>query len=403
MIGFALHKTTSDVAYCALSIRTGTRDEGDLPGGLAHFTEHLLFKGTTRRSASSINSRIERLGGDLNAYTTKEETVIHATVLCGDLPKAVSLLFELAFDSVFPQKEIDKERGVILEEISSYKDSPAEQIFDDFEEYLYEGTPLSTPVLGKAISLKRINRETLLDYYHSRFVPENMVFTAVANIDERKLRSMVERNLAKWSAVRVSPAPQCPVRKMLDIGDGNVFEKTSNRKSHQAHCIIGATAYSYNNPKRVALFLLSNLLGGPAANSMLNTLLRERNALVYGVESSFTQFCDTGCVAIYFGCDKANLQRCISLVHKTLAKLRDETLSERVLAASKKQLLGQMAISEDNGEAQVLSMGKSLLSFGRVIPNAEVVALINAVTARQIKEVAEDVFRPSRLSTLVYK
>lgn len=403
---FAFKRCISPVSYCAMSIKTGTRDENQEYGGLAHFTEHLIFKGTSSRSAATINSYIEKLGGELNAYTTKEETVIHATVLKEDISSAIDLLVELSFRSVFPEKEIEKEKSVIIEEINSYKDSPSEQIFDDFEEYLFEGSSLSMPVLGKTASVKRIKRDIILEYYNSRFIPENMVFTVVADLDERVVMNKLLRAIAKYErggGSNVNNVSQKGEAVKVEIHSTKSFIKEISKKNHQAHCIIGSTAYSLYEDKRIPLILLINLLGGPAANSILNILLREKNALVYGVESSFSQYTDIGVVSIYFGCDKENLEKCISLVYGVLSDLRDKTMSDRMLLSAKKQLLGQLAISSDNGESQVLSMGKSIMTFSKVIEMDRIREMIEKITPEDIKLVAQEVFSQNRLSRLVYK
>lgn len=405
---FAFRRTTSPVAYSAVSVRTGTRDEAGCPGGLAHFTEHLIFKGTETRSGSVINSYIERLGGELNAYTTKEETVIHATVLREDLPKAVDLLVDISFHSVFPEKEIEKERTVVLEEIKSYKDSPADQIFDDFEEKLFEGTALSMPVLGKSSTLRKITREDLLSYYHTRFTPENMCITIAADIEEEKVFMIVRNALRRHGLTTPSagaPVPLRPGPSRIPIAAGGIkqFIHETSRHHHQVHCIIGCSAYSLYHPLRIPLVLLCNYLGGPAANSTLNLILRERNALVYGVDAAYTQYEETGVVTIYFGCDRENADRCRTLVLKELSRVREKLMSSTALKMAKKQLLGQLAISSDSGEAQVLSMGKNLMAYGEIPTREQIRSRIEEITAKDIRQVAVEIFEPSRLSTLLYR
>lgn len=400
----AFKRSSSPVSYCAIHVRTGTRYEEKGFEGLAHFTEHLIFKGTCKKSSSVINSRIERLGGELNAYTTKEETVIHATLLKEDISVGISLLVELAFTSLFPAKELEKERAVVMEEIQSYKDSPAEQIYDDFEELLFAGTPLSTPVLGSCSSLKKIKREKVLEYYRRMFIPENMFFTVVADMEERKVLSLLEKALSRYAPLSLSGGSTGMQEALIreEIVPEYHFEKSVQRKSHQAHSIIGCNAYSLYDPRRIPLILLVNIIGGPAANSKLNLLLRERYGLVYSIDSGYTQYTDAGVVTIYFGCDKSNVDRCSSLVLKTLAEYREHLISERALKEAKKQLLGQLAISSDNGEAQVLSMGKSLMVFGRVVEQQESRAMIESVTAEDIKRVSCEIFAPEKLSKLTY-
>ena len=308
---FAFKRSLSPVAYCALHVKAGTRYEDKNQGGLAHFTEHLLFKGTQTKSANTVNSFIERLGGELNAYTTKEETVIHATVLKEDLRKAVGLLMDIAFRCTFPDREIEKERGVVLEEINTYKDSPAEQIYDDFEEYMFDGTPLSMPVLGKARYLKKIDRDTVSEYYRKMFIPENMYFTIVADIEESRARDMVSKALDTYSTSASNGLEDGEGEAIAGSGQlgGNApFEKSVSRHSHQAHCVIGARAYSAYDSRRIPLSLLVNILGGPMANSRLNLILREKYGLVYSVDASYGLYTDAGTATIYFGCEKANVQ-----------------------------------------------------------------------------------------------
>lgn len=403
---FSFRRANSPVAYCAIHIKTGTRYEEKNKGGLAHFTEHLLFKGTETRSAGTVNSYIERLGGELNAYTTKEETVIHATVLREDLRKAINLLMDIAFRCTFPEKEIEKERGVVLEEINTYKDSPSEQIYDDFEEYLFEGTPLAMPVLGKARFLKKIDREDVNSYYHRMFTSGNMYLTIVADTEERKTMDMVRQALDKYSngpaTLEYGDISGLPPQPEPATSIHNRFDKTVCRHNHQAHCIMGGPAYSAYDPRRIPLSLLMNILGGPVANSRLNLLLRERYGLVYSVDASYSLYSDTGVAAIYFGCDRSNVQRCITLINKVLTGMTSRLLSPGALASAKKQLTGQMAIASDNGEAQVLSMGKSLMTYGRVIDNEETTRLIEKVTAEEIRDTAREVLSPDSLSKLLY-
>ena len=398
---YAVKKSGSSVAYCALSIKCGTRDEQGYNNGLAHFVEHTIFKGTERRSAAVINGYLDRLGGELNAFTTKEEIVFHATVLKEDLHKAAALLFELATCPTFPQNEIETEKGVVIDEIHSYKDSPSEDIYDKFEEMLFAGHPLSGNILGSVRSVKKINRDELLKFVKEKFRPEKMAFSIVADIDEKKL----EKEAIKLSTQFFGKETQADT----NITHSKVelsytpFEKTLNKRNHQANCIIGGPAPSlYQERERLATVLLCNILGGPANNAILNSVLREKNGWVYGAECSYTQFADTGMVAISIGCDKANLDKCIEATYKELRKLQAEPLSERRLKAAKKQLLGQLAISGDNGETQCLSMGKSLLAYGKINRTTETRELIENISAADIQEIARTVFDTTKLSKLIY-
>ena len=398
---YAVKKSGSSVAYCALSIKCGTRDEQGFHSGLAHFVEHTLFKGTERRSASVINGYLDRLGGELNAFTTKEEIVFHATVLKEDLHKAASLLFELATSATFPQHEIETEKGVVIDEIHSYKDSPSEDIFDKFEEMVFSGHPLSGNILGTVASVKKISRDELLKFVKEKFRPEKMAFSIVADIDEKKLEKEAQKLCKQYFADHPATKPHSEPQKVEHTYVP--FDKTLSKRNHQANCIIGGPAPSlYQERERLATVLLCNILGGPANNAILNSVLREKNGWVYGVECSYTQFADAGLVAISLGCDKSNLDKCVKAIYKEIHKIQATPLSDRKLKAAKKQLLGQIAISGDNGETQCLSMGKSLLAYGRISGGKETRELVEKISAADIQEIANTVFDISKLSKLIY-
>ena len=406
---YAVRKSGSAVGYCALSIRCGTRDEEGYHSGIAHFVEHTIFKGTARRSASVINGYLDRLGGELNAFTTKEEIVFHATVLKEDLPKAMSLLLELATCPTFPEHEINTEKGVVIDEIHSYKDTPSEDIYDRFEEMLFAGHPLSGPILGTTASVKKITREELLKFVREKFLPCRMAFTIVADIDEARMEKDVLKLAQKHFPDMT--APECISECMSDnlpcirhgIPAAEPFDKTLNKRNHQANCIIGGLAPSlYQERERLATILLCNILGGPATNSILNSVLREKNGWVYGVECSYTQFSDTGMAVISLGCDKSNLEKCLKAIDKEIGKLQTTPMSERKLKAAKKQMLGQLAISSDNGETQCLSMGKSLMAYGKITEGKETRELIERITSEDVMEMARTIFAQDRLSKLIY-
>lgn len=398
---YAVKKGGSAVGYCALSIKCGTRDEAGYHAGIAHFVEHTIFKGTEHRSAYVINSYLDRLGGELNAFTTKEEIVFHATVLKEDLGKAASLLLELATCPTFPEHEIQTEKGVVTDEIHSYKDTPSEDVYDRFEEMIFAGHPLSGNILGTAASVKKITRDELLQFVKEKFRPEKMAFTVVADIDEARMEKDVLKLAEKFFG-NSEPAEKTPETR-LSAPSAERFEKTISKRNHQANCVIGALAPSlYQERERLATVLLCNILGGPASNSILNSILREKNGWVYGVECGYTQFSDTGLVAITLGCDKANLDKCLKAIDKEIGKLQAEPLSERKLKAAKKQLLGQLAISSDNGETQCLSMGKGLMAYGKVSSGSENRSLVEGITAEDVREMAIRIFDKDRLSRLVY-
>ena len=397
---YAVKRSGSAVGYCALSIKCGTRDEEGYHGGIAHFVEHTIFKGTEHRSASVINSYLDRLGGELNAFTTKEEIVFHATVLKEDLGKAASLLLELATCPTFPEHEIQTEKGVVIDEIHSYKDTPSEDIYDRFEEMIFTGHPLSGNILGTTASVKKISRDELLKFVKEKFLPGRMAFTIVADIDEARMEKDIIKMAEKYFGTEPVSCPDLPCRRQPS---GEIFDKTISKRNHQANCVIGALAPSlYQERERLATVLLCNILGGPATNSILNSVLREKHGWVYGVECGYTQFADTGLVAITLGCDKSNLDKCLSAINKEIEKLQNEVLSERRLKAAKKQLLGQIAISGDNGETQCLSMGKSLLSFGKINSGKDNRTLVENISAEDIREMACRIFDKDKISKLIY-
>ncbi|MBQ6710169.1 MAG: insulinase family protein [Bacteroidales bacterium] len=407
---YAVKKSGSAVGYCALSIRCGTRDEAGYHAGIAHFVEHTIFKGTEHRSASVINSYLDRLGGELNAFTTKEEIVFHATVLKEDLSKAASLLLELATCPTFPEHEIQTEKGVVIDEIHSYKDTPSEDIYDRFEEMIFKGHPLSGNILGTTVSVKKITRDELLKFVKEKFQPCRMAFTVVADIDEERMEKGVLKLAEKYFGGSQADCPSahgCEERPFpcgsYSTPVAEQFDKTISKRNHQANCVIGALAPSlYQERERLATVLLCNILGGPATNSILNSILREKYGWVYGVECGYTQFADTGLVAITLGCDKANLDKCLKAIDKEIAKLQSEPLSERKLKAAKKQLLGQLAISGDNGETQCLSMGKGLLAYGKVSSGKENRSLVEGITAEDVREMAVKIFDKDKVSKLIY-
>lgn len=399
---YAVKRSGSAVGYCALGIRCGTRDEEGYHSGIAHMVEHTTFKGTSKKNASVINAYLDRLGGELNAYTTKEEIVFHATVLKEDLGKAESLLLELATSAIFPEHEVEKEKGVIIDEINSYKDSPSEDIYDRFEEMLFSGHPLSKPVLGTAASVRKIGRDELLRFVREKFLPENMVFTVVADIPEEKMENDIRKLAEKFFTGNAAGNPGHG-RPVSIAHRAEKFDKTVNKRNYQVNCVIGNTAPSlYDERERIATVLLCNILGGPASNSVLNSVLREKNGWVYGVECSYTQYSDTGIVTVCLGCDKENIDRCLKAIDKEIARLQNTELSGSRLKAAKKQLLGQLAISSDNGETQCLSMGKSLMSYGRVAPASETIEKVEAVTSGEIKEMASKIFDKNTLSRLIF-
>ena len=405
---YAVRRNSSAVAYCSLSIGRGTSDEGDFPEGIAHFVEHTIFRGTQKKSAAVISCYLDKLGGELNAYTTKEEIVIHATTLKEDLWKAVGLLFELATQPTFPSGEIETERTVVLDEIISYKDNPAEDVYDNFESMLFKGHPLERRILGTSASVKKITADDLHRFVAENFLPGNMALSIVANVDEAELEKKVLRFAEKlFLPSRTKTFSPKNVEKVLsDSGDRksfSPFNKTVDKHNHEVNAVIGSTAPSlYEMPDRLVAAMLVNILGGPASNTLLNKELREKHGWVYSVECSYTQYRDTGIAAITFGCDKPHLDCCLKAIDRILTSLREVPLSERSLQAYRKQLFGQIAISSDNGEAQCLSMGKSLLAWNRVPTNEEIRKTLEAVTPDDLLQMSRRIFAPEKLSTLIY-
>lgn len=410
-VRYAIRQSGRAVAWCALSIGAGTRDEASYPSGIAHFVEHTLFRGTRRKSASAICSYLDRLGGELNAFTTKEEIVLHATVLKEDLWKAVGLLLELSTEATFPDDEIQTERGVVLDEIISYKDTPAEDVYDRFESLLFAGHPLETPILGTQASVKKITPAMLRRFVAEIFIPSRMVLSIVADEAPEKL----EKKVLKWLDAVSWPDSTLPAQSLRGPvranGPGGVltgihdasFSKTLDKHHHEVNAVIGGLAPSlYEMPDRLVAAMLSNILGGPASNSLLNAELREKRGWVYGIECSYTQYADTGVMAITFGCDKANLDDCLHSIDRILSRLRERPLSQARLRAYRKQLLGQLSISSESGEAQCLSLGKSMLSWGEVLSSAETRRLLEAITPEDLQAMAVRLFAPERLSSLIY-
>ena len=385
----------SAVAYCGFAVDAGTRDEADNEQGMAHFVEHLLFKGTKKRHAWHILNRMEHVGGDLNAYTNKEETIVYSAFLAEHFPRAVELLSDIVFHSTFPQHEIDKEVEVIIDEIQSYEDSPSELIFDDFEELLFPNHPLGRNILGKPDLLHQFKSEDALRFTSRYYRPENMIFFVQGNVDFKRVVRLVEKSTADLTSnigtyTRKHPDIYIPQNLTL------------HRDTHQAHVMIGSRGYDAHNEKRAALYLLNNILGGPGMNSRLNVSLRERSGLVYNVEANLTSYTDTGVFCIYFGTEHDDVDRCMRLVKKELKKLCDKPLSIAQLAAAKKQIIGQIGVARDNAESTALGMAKTFLHYNKMDDPQEVFQRIEALTSKELWEVSNEMFAENQLSTLFY-
>ena len=384
----------SAVVHCALTVNAGTRDELADEYGMAHLVEHTLFKGTERRRAWQVNCRLENMGGELNAFTTKEETVIHTTTLRGDYAKAVELLADIVFHSTFPEQEIEKEKHVIYDEINLYKDSPSDRIFDEFEDLVFAGSSLGHNILGSKATLKKLDSEAIRRFVARTYTTDQMVFSVIGNLSDKAFRQTAERYFGAVPASRRTFTRE-PIAPIIP------FTRVSNRNTHQIHSMIGGRAYDLRDERRLTLLLLINPLGGPSANSLLNVLLREKNALSYGVEASYTPFTDTGIASIYCSCEKENADRCAELIRRQLDEVIASPLSPRRLSIAKRQFLGQLAISAENNESYMLGAAKSYLVFGEVDAFSTVTEKLATIDGEAIRSVAEDIF--ADVSSLTYK
>ena len=428
----------SKVVYCGYQINAGTRDEEPGEEGLAHFCEHVTFKGTERRKAWHILNCLESVGGDLNAYTNKEGTVYYSAILKEHIARAVDLLSDIVFHSVYPQAEIDKEVEVICDEIESYNDSPAELIYDEFENILFKGSPLGHNILGTAEQVRSFTTEDALRFTRKLYRPDNAIFFAYGDIDFKKLVKLVKRALADDDSGKLaeedchadfaddadfaggtgfagdenSITTEKSVSSVKSVGPKNypsVGEEIAGqtivmqKNTHQAHVMIGTRAYDVNDDRRMPLYLLNNILGGPGMNAKLNLALREHNGLVYTVESTMVAYGDTGTWSIYFGCDEHDIKRCLRLVRKELDRMMEKPLSDSQLKAAKKQIKGQIGVACDNRENFALDFGKSFLHYGWEKNVDCLYEQVEAITSQQIQDVARELFDKNRLITLIFK
>ena len=380
------------MVYCGIGINAGARQEGVGEEGLAHFCEHTTFKGTKKRSALQILNGLESVGGDLNAFTNKEDTVFYAAILKDHLNKAVDLLCDIVFNSTYPEEEIRHEVDVICDEIESYNDTPAELIYDEFENLIFQNHPLGHNILGTREQVQAFTGEDARRFTQCYYRPDNAIFFAYGDIDfarlVKKLKAETEALSMKEIVVEEKPA-------------AFILSNTTNHPSHhQAHVMLGSRTFNYDDERRMPLYLLNNLLGGPGMNARLNLSLREKNGLVYTVESSMVSYSDTGCWSVYFGCDHHDVKRCLRLVHRELDKVMQSPLSNRQLSAAKRQLKGQIAIACDNREQYALDFAKNYLHYGKERSIEELLQRIDDITAAQIQDVAQYVFAPDRLQLL---
>ncbi len=396
----------SKVVYCGYQINAGARDEEPGEEGLAHFCEHVTFKGTERRKAWHILNCLESVGGDLNAYTNKEGTVYYAAILKEHIARAVDLLSDIVFHSTYPQQEIDKEVEVICDEIESYNDSPTELIYDEFENILFKGNSLGHNILGTAEQVRQFTTEDALRFTRKLYRPDNAVFFAYGDINFKKLVTLLKRSVGS-EELRVKNEEFNSREEERMKGEESNSPKgqtiVMEKHTHQAHVMIGTQAYDVHDDRRMPLYLLNNILGGPGMNAKLNLALREHNGLVYTVESTMVAYGDTGTWSIYFGCDEHDVKRCLRLVRKELDKFMEKPLSDAQLRAAKKQIKGQIGVACDNRENFALDFGKSFLHYGWEKNVDRLYEQVDAITAQQMQAVAQELFDEHRLTTLIFK
>lgn len=386
----------SPVAHVGLFIRTGSRDETEAEHGLAHFIEHVIFKGTEKRNVYRILNRLENVGADLDAFTTKEETCISATFLNEYYDRTVELFSDIFFNSIFPDAELEKEKMVVSDEIHSYFDSPAEQIFDDYEDLLFAGHPLGRNILGTKKSLKRFDRAMILDFINRNYSLENVVIASVGKIPFQRLVRMVEKYFSNDLQAR-TPLPRVP------FSNYQPFQEVRKKKVNQVHCVLGGLSYPFFDERRLAMAVLNNLFGGPVMNSRLSLALRERHGLTYNNESNYTAYSDAGIFSIYFGTDSEHYEQALDIVKKELRLLRNKKLSPIQLNTVKKQVEGQLAIAGESNMATMMAMGKSFLLQNHYESIEQILLKINDITASQLLEIANEVFDEARMGMLVFK
>lgn len=394
--------SASPVVYCGYQIAAGAQDEQNGEEGLAHFCEHTTFKGTEQRTSLDIINCLESVGGELNAFTTKGDTVYYAAILKEHLARAVDLLTDIMFHSVYPQKEIDKEVEVICDEIESYNDTPSELIYDDFENLLFQGTPLGHNILGTAERVRSFTTADALRFTQEHYRPDNAVFFVYGDAKMGEIIDILEKGGLKEKKEEERRKRTNEVASSFVLTPASLTPTIVHRDTHQAHVMLGHRAYAYRHPQRTALLLLNNILGGPSLNARLNLSLRERRGLVYTVESTLASYDTTGAWSVYFGCDPDDVEQCISLVKKELETLTQKPLTQAQLDAARQQMKGQLGIAADNRESLALDMGKSFLHYGEPRTTAQVFAELDALTPQILQEAACEVMRPEQLMTLIY-
>ena len=385
------------MAHLGFFINMGSRDELSDEHGLAHFIEHTIFKGTDKRKAYHVLSRMEDIGGELNAYTTKEETVVHATFLNNHYARAIELFNDIVFHSTFPKKELEKEKSVIVDEINSYMDSPSEMIFDEFDELVFAKDPLGRGTLGTPESVHSFNADSVRKFLKRGYRTDQMVIASVGKIGIKKLQKTIDKSFSDEVGTSEERSPRASF-------NGYKPERLEQKKSnYQTHLMMGNVAYPSGHDDRIGLFLLSNLLGGPGMNARLHMSLRERHGYTYNVETSYSSYSDTGLFSIYLGMDEKYLKKCIDLTHKELLLLREKGLGTLQLHKAKQQLLGQIAIGQENNLSQMLGIGKSILAYDEVKTWKEIVGKIEGLTASKLLRIANETLDEKDFSYLIYK
>lgn len=386
----------SPAAHFGIILNTGSRDELEEEQGIAHFIEHVIFKGTKKRKAYHIISRIEDVGGEINAYTSKEETAVYASFLNEHYDRSMELISDIITNSIFPPKELEREKEVVIEEINSYKDSPSDLIFDDFDELLFDGHPIARNILGTPTHVKSFTRDDIFQFLQNNYHTDEMVLSSVGNITFEKFQTLAEKYYGELPEHKRT-------HKRIRFDSYKPGKRVEKKDTFQTHCMVGNIAYDAQDKKRMGMVLLNNILGGQSMNSRLNLALRERNGMAYNVESSYTAFSDTGQFNIYFGTERENLERALKLVNKEFRLLKNKELGSLQMSKAKKQLMGQIALSSENRDDLMLTLGKSLLLFNKMDSLPAIYKKIEAITGMQLMEIANEIFDERQLSILTYE
>ncbi len=391
-----IHKPVkSEVAHCGFIIKTGSRDENINENGITHFIEHAIFKGTKKRKAYHILNRIDNVGGEINAFTTKEKTSIYASFTKPHFERALELLTDILFNSTYPESELKKEKDVIIDEINSYLDSPYDQIYDDFEELIFKDHPLGMNILGTVNSVKKIDKKKILEFIKKNYLTNQIVFSIVGDIPFKKIEQLCKKYLTDIPEKTTN-------KKRLPFKNYQAIQREIKKDIYQTHCIIGNVAYGTHHKYKNSFILLNNILGGPAMNSRLNMGIREKHGFTYNIESSYTTFSDIGLFYLYLGTDQKYIEKSIKLVNRELKILREKKLTSSQIQKAKQQIIGQITLSEENNCNVMLGMGKSILVYDKVEGLKETYKKINAITQVELQKIANEVFNKKQLSSLIF-